>query len=119
LDTVVLRYSCRINGLSHLALTLLDVLTGLETVKICTSYSLRGTVIDHIPASLRALTECEPVFEEMPGWEEDLAAIEDFADFPTAAKNYIGRISELTGVPVAIVSVGPGRRQTKILHGIF
>jgi adenylosuccinate synthase len=119
LDTVVLRYSCRINGLSHLALTLLDVLTGLETVNICTSYILRGTVIDHIPASLRALTECEPVFEEMPGWEEDLAAIEDFSDFPTAAKNYIGRISELTGVPVAIVSVGPGRRQTKILHGIF
>jgi adenylosuccinate synthase len=119
LDTVVLRYSCRVNGQSHLALTLLDVLTGLKTVKICTSYRYRGALTRHMPASLGTLSECEPVLEEMPGWEEDLSAIENFADFPDAAKNYVERIAELTGVKVAIVSVGPGRRQTKLLEDVF
>ncbi len=119
LDAVVLRYACRINGLSHLALTLLDVLTGLDKVKICTAYRHRGSVVSHMPANLRTLAECEPVFEEMGGWHEDLASIDKYEDFPAAAKNYIEKIEELTGVPVAIVSVGPGRRQTRILQQVF
>lgn len=119
LDAVVLRYAARINGLSYLALTLLDVLTGLETVKICTGYRYRGETISHIPASLKALEECEPVYEELPGWQEDLATIENFEDFPEAAKNYVRRINELTKVPVALVSVGPARRQTKVLQELF
>ncbi len=119
LDTVVLRYACRVNGMSHLALTLLDVLTGLKTVKICTSYDYNGTLLAHMPASLHVLSGCRPVFEEMTGWEEDLSVIEDFADFPPAAKNYVERIAALTGMKIAIVSVGPGRRQTKLLENIF
>jgi len=119
IDTVVLRYASRVNGMSHLALTLLDVLTGMETVKICTSYRYRGTVTGQMPASNSALAECEPVFEEMPGWEENLPEIEDFNDFPPAAKNYVGRIAELSGMRVAIVSVGPGRKQTKQLEKLF
>ncbi len=119
LDAVVLCYACRINGLSHLAVTLLDVLTGLEKVKICTAYRCRGNVISHMPANLRTLAECEPVLEEMDGWQEDLAAIDNYDDFPAAARKYIEKIEELTGVPVAIVSVGPGRRQTRILQQLF
>ena len=119
LDVVVLRHACRINGLDYIALTLLDVLTGHDTIKICTGYRYRGETVTHVPASLRALEDCEPVFEELPGWQEDLAAIDRFEDFPETAKNYVRRISELTGVPIALVSVGPKRNQTKILHEIF
>jgi len=119
LDMVVLRHASRINGLSFLALTLLDVLAGLETVKICTGYRLRGELISHVPASLKALEACEPVFEELPGWQEDLSGIERFEDFPETAKAYVRRIAQLLGVPVALVSVGPGRVQTKVLHEIF
>jgi adenylosuccinate synthase len=119
LDINVLRYACRINALDFLALTLLDVLGGLEMVKICTAYRYRGQEITHIPASLRALEQCEPVFEELPGWQEDLSKIESLADFPGAARRYIQRVAELTETPVAIVSVGPNRHQTKVLHELF
>jgi adenylosuccinate synthase len=119
LDGVILSYACRINGLDQVALTLLDVLTGLDTVKICTAHRFRGETIRHVPATIRALEECEPVFEDFPGWHEDLTEIERFEDFPQAAKNYVQRITDLTGVPVALVSVGPGRKQTKILQDIF
>lgn len=119
LDGVVLRHACRINGLDYLALTLLDVLTGLDTVKICTAYRLHGKEIRHIPASLREYKNCEPVYLELPGWQEDLSRIEDFADFPEAAKTYVQTIAKLCGVPVAMVSVGPRRNQTKILEKIF
>lgn len=119
LDIVVLRHASRINGLSFLALTLLDVLAGFETVKICTGYRLRGELISHVPASLKALAACEPVFEELPGWQEDLSGIERYEDFPETAKVYVRRITQLLGVPVALVSVGPGRLQTKVLHEIF
>jgi adenylosuccinate synthase len=119
LDGVVLRYACRINGMSFLALTLLDVLTGLESIKICTAYRYHGELINNIPASLHALEACEPVLEELPGWQEDLTVIPDFEDFPAAAKNYVRRITEIAEVPIALVSVGPKRKQTKILQKIF
>lgn len=119
LDAVVLRHACRVNGLDYLALTLLDVLSGLDSVKICTSYLLRGKEIRHIPASLRDYRDCEPVYMELAGWQEDLSQIEDFSDFPEAAKNYVKAIADLSGVPVAMVSVGPRRSQTKLLERIF
>ncbi|MBS4007679.1 MAG: adenylosuccinate synthase [Clostridium sp.] len=119
LDMVVLRHACRVNGLSFLALTLLDVLAGLETIKICTGYRLRGEYISHVPASLKALESCEPVFEELPGWQEDLSDIMRFEDFPETAKAYIRRIAQLLEVPIALVSVGPERLQTKVLQEIF
>ncbi len=98
---------------------MLDVLAGLETIKICTGYRLRGELISHVPASLKALESCEPVYEELPGWQEDLSSAVRFEDFPETAKAYIRRIAELLGVPVALVSVGPERLQTKVLHEIF
>lgn len=119
LDTVVLRHACRINGLSYLALTLLDVLTGLEKVRICTGYRYQGELMSHMPSSLKVLEACEPVYEEMPGWREDLSKIDSFEQFPEEAKHYVARVRELTGTPVALVSVGPGRTQTKVLQDIF
>ena len=119
LDAVVLAHASRINGLTYLALTLLDVLTGFDTVKICTAYRYQGEIIQHVPATLSALEACEPVFEELPGWQEDLATIDRFEDFPEAAKTYVRRITELTGVPIAVVSVGPKRKQTKVLKELF
>ncbi len=119
LDMVVLMHANRINGLKYIVITLLDVLTGIETLKICTGYLYRGEVIRHIPANLQELDECQPVYEELPGWQEDISKIEEFSDFPMQAKNYVKRVAELLDVEVAIVSVGPRRKQTKVLQDVF
>ncbi len=119
LDTVVLNHARRVNNLKYLALTLLDVLTGLESLKICTSYECRGEEIRHIPAGLSQFQDCRPRYFETPGWREDLSRIEDFRDFPGEARRYVRLVEELTGLPVALVSVGPKRHQTKVLKQIF
>ncbi len=119
LDMVVLMHANRINGLKYTVITLLDVLTGIETLKICTGYLYRGEVIHHIPANLQELEECQPVYEELPGWQEDISKIEEFSDFPWQARSYVKRIEELLGVEVAIVSVGPRRKETKVLRDVF
>ncbi|ACB86455.1 adenylosuccinate synthase [Natranaerobius thermophilus] len=118
LDTVILNYSRRINGFNHIALTLLDVLSEFDTIKICVAYKYRGETIEHFPASQKILSECEPVFEELPGWKEDISQIQDWDELPDAAKSYIKRIEDLTSVPVSIVSYGPRRSQTKIRNKI-
>ncbi|OWZ83496.1 adenylosuccinate synthase [Natranaerobius trueperi] len=119
LDTVILNYAKRINGLNHIVLTLVDVLSGFETVKICVGYKYRGEVIKHFPASQKILSECSPIYEEIPGWYEDISQIEKFEDFPDNARKYVKRIEELTSLPVSIVSVGPKRSQTKVRNKIF
>lgn len=116
LDAVVLRYARRLNALTHIVITKLDVLSGLPTVKICTGYQLEGKVIEEWPASLGVLQRCQPIYEEMEGWTQDLSKIERYEDFPPQAQAYVNRIQELAQVPIAIVSVGPGRDQTKILE---
>ncbi len=115
-DGVVARYSTRINGLDYLAITKLDVLTGLETLKICTGYNYRGELITEFPPTLKVLAECQPVYVEMPGWKEDISSVKKFDDLPETARAYLGRISQISGVPVAIVGVGPGREQTLIME---
>ena len=112
LDGVVLGYSSRLNGLTGVALTKLDVLTGIETLRICVSYELDGESIGHIPASLDDLARVEPVYEDWPGWEEDISSVRRFEDLPIQARNYLGRVSELAGAPVKVVGVGPGREAT-------
>ena len=119
LDIVMINYSKRVNGLTCIALMLLDVLTGFETLKICTGYRYRGAVIDAFPASLKMLGECEPVYEELPGWSEDLTGIDSFDALPENARNYVERIEALTGLPVSIVSVGPDRRETIVRDAIY
>ena len=114
-DSVAMRHARRVSGISCLSLNLLDVLTGLKTVKICTSYKLDGKQIDYYPASLKELERCEPVYEELPGWDEDITGAKKFEDLPINAQNYLKRVSELSESPLATVSVGADRIQTIIV----
>ena len=114
-DSVAMRHARRVSGLSCLSLNLLDVLTGLKTVKICKAYKLDGKEIDYYPASLKELDRCEPVYEELPGWDEDITDVKKFEDLPVNAQNYLKRISELSETPLATVSVGADRIQTIIV----
>ncbi len=119
LDLVIARYAKRVSGLDQLALTLLDVLSGFEKLKLCVAYKYKGEVLKEFPASLDVLSKCEPVLEEIPGWEEDITGIESYDDLPSNAKNYVRRVEEICEVPISTISVGPGRKQTKIVREIF
>lgn len=116
LDAVALRHAHRVDGLNYLSLNLLDVLSGLKTIKIARAYELDGKEINYYPASLEELDRCKPVYDELPGWDEDVTNVTKFDDLPENAKNYLKRIEELTDTPLATVSVGPDREQTMILH---
>ena len=118
-DTVVMRHSKRVSGITNLSLNSIDVLTGLKTVKICTAYDLDGKTITHYPASLKELERCKPIYEELPGWEEDITAVRDIADLPENARNYVHRVSELVGVKISTFSVGPDREQTNVLESVW
>jgi adenylosuccinate synthase len=119
LDTVILRNAVRLNGLTGLAITKLDVLDGLEYLKICTGYEYRGELLEHFPASLKVLAECKPVFETLPGWPEDISGIKKLADLPVNVRKYLDRIAELTQTPIDIISVGADRDQTIVLKNPF
>jgi len=118
-DSVVVRHARRVSGITGLALNSLDVLTGLETVKICTAYKYRGERIEHYPASLKVLSECEAVYEELPGWSEDISGAKSLDDLPANTRRYVKRVSELTGIPIAIFSVGRNRDQTVPVMKIY
>lgn len=118
-DAVIVRYAARVNGLTSISLMLLDVLSGFDTVKICTSYKMGDKVLKEFPASLEDLAKCEPIYEELEGWSDDLTNVEKYEDLPENAKKYIAKIEELVGVSVDMVSVGPNRAQTIIRKNIF
>jgi adenylosuccinate synthase len=118
-DALVARYAVRVNGLSGLAITKLDVLSGLETVKVCTAYTYQGVVLDEIPASLEIMEQCSPIYEELPGWSEDITGAKSMEDLPANARSYVARIEELSGAPVVLVSVGPRRDETIMLRNPF
>ncbi|MCU6791926.1 MULTISPECIES: adenylosuccinate synthase [Paenibacillus] len=118
-DSVVIRHARRVSSITGLSLNSLDVLAGLETVKICTSYQYRGETIEHYPASLKMLSECVAVYEELPGWSEDITGVRKLEDLPVNARKYIERVVELTGIPISIFSVGRNREQTNLVHEIF
>ena len=113
-DAVVARYTSRLAGIDNWALVLFDVLSGLEKVKICTHYELDGKIIDTPPSTISKLARCKPVFIEMEGWKEDITGARSFDELPEAAKAYVRKIEEITGVPVGVISVGPDRTQTII-----
>jgi len=114
LDLVLLRYACRINGITELAITKLDILSGLKSLKICSGYRVREEVYPDLPLGPADLLGYEPVYEEIPGWEEDISGIRSWDDLTERAQNYINQIEELTGLPVKIISVGPERSQVII-----
>lgn len=118
-DAVIVKYAARVNGLTSISFMLLDVLTGFDKIKICTAYKMGDEIINNFPASLEDLAKCEPVYEELDGWNEDITKVENFDDLPENAKKYIARIEELIGVNVDLVSVGPNRTQTIIRKNIF
>jgi adenylosuccinate synthase len=115
LDLVVVRDSVRLNGLDSLAITKLDVLTGLERLKVCVGYEIEGERVGQRPASLKRMAACVPMYKEMPGWQDDISHARDLNQLPEAARAYIKDIEEVTGVPVSIVSVGPGREETIVV----
>lgn len=112
LDAVVLKHSVRVNGITDLALTKLDVLDSLAEIKICTSYKYGSETLDEFPAALNVMNGVEPHYEVMAGWQQDTTGCRDFDQLPAAAQAYIKRIEELTGAEVSIVAVGPDRKQT-------
>jgi adenylosuccinate synthase len=111
-DAVAVRYGVRINGLDGLALTKLDVLDGLERIEICTAYRCGSRTLTEFPSDIKQLAECEPVYESMPGWSAPTRGIRRDADLPEAARRYIARLEEVTGVPAAIISTGSDRGDT-------
>jgi adenylosuccinate synthase len=112
LDLVMLRDSIRYNGLTSICVTKLDVLTGLDKVRICVAYDLNGERIDHMPADLKMLAQCEPIFEEFPGWKQEISQAGNMDQLPGKTRDYLKRIEKISDVPLSIVSVGPRREQT-------
>ena len=119
LDMVVLKHVKRINGMKHLSVMLLDVLTGIKEIKICVSYILDGKEIDYIPADYFEYQRCIPKYITLPGWEEDISKTQRFLDLPANCKNYLNKIEEILDINVTILSVGPDRLQTVTLKNIF
>ncbi|MBF0348941.1 MAG: adenylosuccinate synthase [Magnetococcales bacterium] len=118
-DAVVVRHAARVNGLSSMVLTKLDVLDGLEKLRICVAYERNGSQIKNMPADPSVLDMCEPVYEELPGWKTPVAQAKRMEDLPPEALAYIRRLEELTGVAVSIVSTGADRDQTMIIKNPF
>ena len=116
LDLVIVGDSVRLNGLDSLAITKLDVLTGLEKLKICVGYEIDGERISHRPVSLKRMSACSPVYEEMPGWQDDISEARRLDQLPSEAQAYIRAIETLTGIPASIISVGPGRDETIVVN---
>ncbi len=114
-DSVVVRHSRRVSGITDLSLNSIDVLSGLETVKICTSYTIDGKEVTEYPATLAELQKAEPVFIELPGWDEDITGVKTLAELPENGLNYLREIERLCGVKISIFSVGPDRTQTNLL----
>ncbi len=118
-DAVVARHSIRVNGLTHLALTKLDVLSGLKTIKVCTDYRYKNSAVTEMPANFSVLEKCEPVYEEVPGWSEDISAVQKISDLPKTAQEYIKYIEKLTEIPVTILSLGHRRSEAILLKNPF
>ena len=114
-DAVVARYTGMLAGIDNWALMLFDVLSGLDKVMICTGYECDGELLQAPPSTISRLSRCKPVLIEMEGWKEDISGVRDFDRLPEAAKAYVRKIEELTGIPVGVISVGPDRTQTIII----
>jgi adenylosuccinate synthase len=118
-DAVGVRHAVRMNGMTGIALTKLDVLTGFEKIPVCTAYRYQGSSIDEFPASAKVMQKAEPVYEFMEGWNAPLGKVRQFADLPKPAQEYVRRIEEVIRTEIILVSVGPGREQTILLKNPF
>jgi adenylosuccinate synthase len=118
-DAVGVRHAVRMNGMTGVALTKLDVLTGFKKIPICTAYLYEGKSITEFPASSKVMQNARPVYEEMDGWSEALGNVREFSDLPKSAQKYVRRIEKIIGTEIILVSVGPGREQTILLKNPF
>ena len=119
LDLNQLRYSRNVNGFDYFALMLLDILSGLKEIKVCTHYELDGKIIDYVPASLKETYRCKPVYVTLPGWDEDLSHVRKFEDLPINAQNYVKFIEKEIDAKACLISVGPDQKETIIKEDIF
>jgi len=111
LDTVILRYANRVNSLTEIALTKLDILSGLHEIPVCIFYDLDGEILDSFPADIATLSNCKPVYKVLPGWTDDITGARRISDLPAEAQQYVEFVSSQVGAPITLVSVGPGREQ--------
>lgn len=118
-DAVALRRAAQVNSISGLCITKLDVLDGLKTLKICTSYNYKGDILQIPPIGADAIEQCEPVFEEMPGWDESTVGVRSRDELPQNALSYLNRLEEVVGVPIDIISTGPERDETIVLRNPY
>jgi adenylosuccinate synthase len=120
MDALVLRYAARVNGLSGLVVTKLDVLTGFEKIEVAVGYKLRGgKTVNEFPSDPELLTEAEPAYEELPGWKEPIGDVREYAELPGNARRYVERVEALVGVEAIAVSVGAERAQTIVRKNPF
>lgn len=118
-DAVAARYSSLVNGYTSLILTRLDVLDGISPIKICTGYRLDGETITHFPTNNESLERCEPIYEDIPGWQEPTASVKELAKLPEGARHYIKRLESFIGVPIHMISTGPNRDETIMIKNII
>jgi len=118
-DAVSVRHAVRMNGLTGVALTKLDVLTGFKKIPICTAYRYNGQTVNEFPASSKVMAGAQPIYEEMDGWSERLDEVREFTDLPATVQQYVRRIEQVIGTEIILVSVGPGREQTIVLRNPF
>ena len=118
-DAVIARYATRVNGITDYFLTKLDVLSSLETVPVCVGYTIDGKRTDDMPMTQSDIARAVPVYEELPGWWEDISAARQFDDLPAKARDYVLRLEELAGAPVSCIGVGPGRDQTIVRRDVL
>jgi len=119
LDLVVLKHSCSISGVDYISLMLLDVLSSIKELKVCTAYQLDGKTIDYIPSTIAELNRCKPVYIDLPSWNIDISNIKKYSDLPTNCKKYIEFIEDYLSIKIAFISVGPDRTQTIIKEEII
>src|SRR5690606_18091415 len=118
-DGVLARYTARLNGVTSVALTRLDSLSALESIQVCVAYELDGERVTTLPATLPAMERATPIYEELPGWRQDVTHARHLGDLPTEARQYVRRIEQLIGVPVDMISVGPERDQAIVTRDVF
>ena len=119
LDACVVKYAGQLSGTNYMAVTRLDILDDFDEIKMCVAYKVNGEVINEIPASLKILAQVEPVYETFTGWKTDISNVRRYEDLPAAARKYLERMAEVTGIKLGIVSVGASREQTIVLANIF
>jgi len=118
-DAFAMKYAAQINGISWIALTKLDVLSGFDNIMICIGYRYKGEELSSFPSTSRVLSEVEPIYEQMEGWKEDISESKDISELPAQARKYLQKLEEVTGVPLYTVSLGPSREKIIFLHDLF